>query len=187
MARLRSELGRWDSRSAEIAGGICGVAAPPGSGPDHDARAAFGESPAGGLLGGVVVAAERRVDLLACCAKRCGHGRLKMAWVPTRRQRTCGCPSLTEAPYSKVALPSGAQVSSHTSSYPAIFLTRRLLRNPLASRRSATNRTTARRNAAFWLGVSASKSLRNLASRSKVGNVRSGRPRRGRPAQRVRR
>src|ERR1035437_10633141 len=50
-----------DSRSAEIAGGICGVAAPLGSGPDHDARAAFGESPAGGLLGGVVVAAERSV------------------------------------------------------------------------------------------------------------------------------
>jgi hypothetical protein len=29
-----------------------------------------------------------------------------------------------EAPYSKVALSSGAQVSSHTSSYPAIFFTR---------------------------------------------------------------
>ena len=82
---------------------------------------------------------------------------------------------MTEAPYSKVALPSGAQVSSRTSSYPAIFFTRRLLRNPLPSRRPATNRTAARKNAACWLGVSESKSLRKLGSRSKAGTLRSGR------------
>jgi hypothetical protein len=40
-----------------------------------------------------------------------GHGRLKMSWVPIRRQLMCAWPGLTSSPYSKVARPSGAQVT----------------------------------------------------------------------------
>jgi len=39
------------------------------------------------------------------------YGRRKTAWVPIRRQITCA-PSPCDAPYSKVARPSGAQVIS---------------------------------------------------------------------------
>lgn len=36
----------------------------------------------------------------------------KMAWVPTRRQITCGTPGRCSSPYCQVARPSGAQVIS---------------------------------------------------------------------------
>ena len=48
-----------------------------------------------------------------------------MAWVPTRRQMTCGSPALTASPYSKVARPSSAHFISKMPVAPFTPLTRR--------------------------------------------------------------
>lgn len=77
------------------------------------------------------------------------QGWLRTLWAPIRRQMTCGSPSLTGTPYTKVARPSSAQVISKIPPAPLTPLTRSPLRNPSPLAKSSTNCATAVRKAAF--------------------------------------
>jgi hypothetical protein len=50
------------------------------------------------------------------------YGRAKISWPLIRLQMTCGSPSRTSGPYSKVARPSGAQGQFEDASRPAYAL-----------------------------------------------------------------
>lgn len=61
----------------------------------------------------------RRLDAPSDLVSRATrYGSLNTAWVPTRRQITCGSPARTSAPYSNVARPSGENVISQTLDDP---------------------------------------------------------------------
>src|ERR1700693_1205781 len=81
----------------------------------------------------------------------------------------CGSPVRTLRPYSKVARPSGAQVSSKTPAAPRTPFTRRRARKPAPAFRASTNFPTAPLNCSRCSGVRGAQSRQKLARTSRVG------------------